>query len=77
MGFTDTSFFSPPSVQANVRNNRTSAWPVANPVFTCASVTDMNHPSNFVANPFLFMHVRILHLLITAVEFMVSIEGLT
>lgn len=28
------------------------AWPVANPVLTCASVSDA--PSNFVADPFLF-----------------------
>ncbi|KAG7670511.1 hypothetical protein KSW81_003073 [Nannochloris sp. 'desiccata'] len=29
-----------------------SAWPAANPVLTCASVTDT--PSNFVADPFIF-----------------------
>lgn len=29
-----------------------AAWPVANPVLTCASVSDA--PSNFVADPFLF-----------------------
>lgn len=45
-----------PIESANIRNNQTAAWPVANPVFTCASVTDMSHPSNFVAYPFLFAH---------------------
>lgn len=29
-----------------------AAWPLANPILTCASVTDV--PSNFVADPFLF-----------------------
>lgn len=45
-------------VQSNFRNNQTAAWPVANPVFTCASVTDVNSPSNFVADPFLYIQVR-------------------
>lgn len=33
--------------------NESAAWPVANPVFTCASVSDARSPSNFVADPFL------------------------
>ncbi|KAF6985890.1 hypothetical protein CFC21_003704 [Triticum aestivum] len=32
-----------------------SAWPVANPVLTCASATDAGYPSNFVADPFLYL----------------------
>ena len=35
-----------------------SAWPVANPVLTCASATDAGYPSNFVADPFLYLQVR-------------------
>lgn len=46
-------------VQFNFGNNRTAAWPVANPVFTCASVTDVNFPSNFVADPFLYIRVSV------------------
>ncbi|MQL92100.1 hypothetical protein Taro_024715 [Colocasia esculenta] len=41
--------------QWNVWRNRSSAWPVANPVFTCASASDAGFPSNFVADPFLFI----------------------
>lgn len=43
--------------QANKRNGNSSAWPVANPVISCASVTDVGYPSNFVADPFLFIQV--------------------
>lgn len=39
----------------NIRNSKGSAWPVANPVLTCASVSDASHPSNFVADPFLYI----------------------
>ncbi|KAJ7545232.1 hypothetical protein O6H91_09G111700 [Diphasiastrum complanatum] len=35
--------------------DRSSAWPVANPVLTCASVLDESYPSNFVADPFLYL----------------------
>ena len=37
-----------------------AAWPVANPVVTCASLSDANFPSNFVADPFLYVQVIIL-----------------
>ena len=47
-------------VQANVSNDETAAWPVANPVVTCASVSDVGYPSNFVADPFLFIQVIII-----------------
>jgi hypothetical protein len=44
-------------VQANVSNDESAAWPVANPIVTCASVSDAGFPSNFVADPFLFIQV--------------------
>lgn len=44
-------------VQSNVSNDDSAAWPVANPVVTCASVSDAGFPSNFVADPFLFIQV--------------------
>lgn len=34
-----------------------AAWPVANPVVTCADVEGVGFPSSFVANPFLFIQV--------------------
>lgn len=40
------------STSPRVDSPAASAWPVANPVLTCASVTDT--PSNFVADPFIF-----------------------
>ncbi|XP_058073903.1 glucosamine inositolphosphorylceramide transferase 1-like [Magnolia sinica] len=39
----------------NRKDDSSSAWPVANPVFTCASVMDAGYPSNFVADPFLYI----------------------
>lgn len=39
----------------NIRSDKGSAWPVANPVVTCASVSDASHPSTFVADPFLYI----------------------
>lgn len=39
----------------NERRNESKAWPVANPVLTCAVPTNLGYPSNFVADPFLFM----------------------
>lgn len=44
-------------LQWNVWSNDTAAWPVANPVVTCASASDAGFPSNFVADPFLFIQV--------------------
>ncbi|KAK8958468.1 hypothetical protein KSP40_PGU002589 [Platanthera guangdongensis] len=40
---------------SNRSNEKSSAWPVANPVLTCASVSSAGYPSNFVADPFLFI----------------------
>ncbi|KAK4798896.1 hypothetical protein SAY86_024261 [Trapa natans] len=39
----------------NVWRNHTAAWPVANPILTCASVSDAGVPSNFVADPFIYL----------------------
>lgn len=44
-------------MQSNVSNDDSASWPVANPVVTCASVSDAGFPSNFVADPFLFIQV--------------------
>lgn len=41
----------------NIWNNETAAWPVANPVVTCASASVTGIPSNFVADPFLYRQV--------------------
>ncbi|CAL9120051.1 unnamed protein product [Musa acuminata var. zebrina] len=46
----------------NVWSNDTAAWPVANPVATCASASDAGFPSNFVADPFLFIQGDVLYL---------------
>ncbi|XP_058109283.1 glucosamine inositolphosphorylceramide transferase 1 [Magnolia sinica] len=50
----DSPFSLKPIESRNVWKNDSSAWPVANPVFTCASASDAGFPSNFVADPFLF-----------------------
>ena len=42
----------------NVWRNESAAWPVANPVVTCASASDAVFPSNFVADPFLYVQVN-------------------
>lgn len=44
-------------MQANVWRNQTAAWPVANPILTCASVSNAGFPSNFVADPFIYVQV--------------------
>lgn len=41
----------------NIWKDKTAAWPVANPVVTCASVSNAGFPSNFVADPFLYVQV--------------------
>ncbi|KAL0874890.1 hypothetical protein Bca101_024595 [Brassica carinata] len=43
------------SIGVNVWRNESAAWPVANPVLTCASLTNSGFPSNFVADPFLYL----------------------
>lgn len=43
--------------QMDVHRDKNSAWPVANPVLTCASPSEAGFPSNFVADPFLYVQV--------------------
>ncbi|PIA43445.1 hypothetical protein AQUCO_01900086v1, partial [Aquilegia coerulea] len=51
----DSPFTLKPIESKNVWNDETSAWPIANPVITCATVSDAGFPSNFVSDPFLFV----------------------
>ncbi|KAK9158760.1 hypothetical protein Scep_005334 [Stephania cephalantha] len=51
----DSPFSLRPIESEGVWKDETAAWPVANPVFTCASVSDAGVPSNFVADPFLYV----------------------
>ncbi|XP_071721828.1 LOW QUALITY PROTEIN: glucosamine inositolphosphorylceramide transferase 1-like [Rutidosis leptorrhynchoides] len=44
-----------PIEDVNVWRDESAAWPVANPVLTCASVSGSGYPSNFVADPFLYV----------------------
>ncbi|PNX74597.1 glycosyltransferase family protein, partial [Trifolium pratense] len=53
--FGDSPFSLKPIEFSNLSNDDSAAWPVANPVVTCASVSDAGFPSNFVADPFLFI----------------------
>ncbi|KAL3649670.1 Glucosamine inositolphosphorylceramide transferase 1 [Castilleja foliolosa] len=46
----------------NVWKDNSGAWPVANPVITCASLSDARFPSNFVADPFLYVQGDVLYL---------------
>ncbi|CAL9107483.1 unnamed protein product [Musa textilis] len=43
-------------------NANNSAWPIANPVLTCASPSRAGYPSNFVADPFLYVQDSVLYL---------------
>ncbi|KAI4346442.1 hypothetical protein L6164_007337 [Bauhinia variegata] len=58
----DSPFSLKPIETMNMWKDGSSAWPVANPVVTCASVSDAGYPSNFVADPFLFVQGDILYL---------------
>ncbi|KAH9312959.1 hypothetical protein KI387_027994, partial [Taxus chinensis] len=51
-----------PIEDEGIQNDGSAAWPVANPVFTCASASDSSHPSNFVADPFLYIQGDALYL---------------
>ncbi|KAL9164213.1 hypothetical protein ABFS82_06G090600 [Erythranthe guttata] len=50
----DSPFSLKPIEAVNVWKDKSAAWPVANPVITCASLSDAGFPSNFVADPFLY-----------------------
>ncbi|KAG6528518.1 glucosamine inositolphosphorylceramide transferase 1-like [Zingiber officinale] len=43
-------------------NPNSSAWPIANPVLTCAAPSSAGYPSNFVADPFLYLQDSVLYL---------------
>ncbi|KAK9059817.1 hypothetical protein SSX86_020521 [Deinandra increscens subsp. villosa] len=58
----DSPFSLKPIEAMNIWDNKSAAWPVANPVVTCASVTDAGFPSNFVADPFLYAQDDILYM---------------
>ncbi|KAA8539216.1 hypothetical protein F0562_025908 [Nyssa sinensis] len=51
----DSPFSLKPIETVNVWKDESAAWPVANPVLTCASPSDAGFPSNFVADPFLYV----------------------
>ncbi|GAV77800.1 Glyco_transf_64 domain-containing protein [Cephalotus follicularis] len=51
-----------PIEHMNLWRDDSAAWPVANPVVTCASVSDSGFPSNFVADPFLYVQGDTLYL---------------
>ncbi|KAL6125601.1 hypothetical protein ACLB2K_073657 [Fragaria x ananassa] len=53
--FGDSPFHLKPIEAMNVWRNKSAAWPVANPVVTCASLSESGFPSNFVADPFLYV----------------------
>lgn len=53
----------------NVWRDDSAAWPVANPVLTCASVSDAGFPSNFVADPFLYVQVLIISVVLDFLVF--------
>ncbi|KAL2548930.1 Glycosyltransferase family protein 64 protein C5 [Forsythia ovata] len=58
----DSPFSLKPIEDVNVWRDKSAAWPVANPVVTCASLSDAGFPSNFVADPFLYAQGDILYL---------------
>ncbi|GMH10220.1 hypothetical protein Nepgr_012061 [Nepenthes gracilis] len=51
----DSPFSLRPIEDRNLWKNESAAWPVANPVITCASASDAGFASNFVADPFLYV----------------------
>ncbi|KAL6578170.1 Glucosamine inositolphosphorylceramide transferase 1 [Orobanche minor] len=58
----DSPFSLKPIEDMNVWKNESAAWPIANPVITCSSLTDAGFPSNFVADPFLYVQGNVLYL---------------
>nr|GMD37082.1 glycosyltransferase family protein 64 protein C5-like [Ipomoea batatas] len=51
----DSPFSLKPIDDMNLQRDKSAAWPVANPVVTCASASQAGIPSNFVADPFLYV----------------------
>lgn len=63
----------------NIWKNKSAAWPVANPVITCASLSNAGFPSNFVADPFLYIQVILTVLYLSyliAIAFQFSLKHL-
>ncbi|KAG8362652.1 hypothetical protein BUALT_BualtUnG0054200 [Buddleja alternifolia] len=58
----DSPFSLKPIESMNVWKDKSAAWPVVNPVVTCASLSDAGFPSNFVADPFLYVQGDTLYL---------------
>ncbi|CAI9759790.1 unnamed protein product [Fraxinus pennsylvanica] len=58
----DSPFSLKPIEDVNVWRDKSAAWPVANPIVTCASLSNAGFPSNFVADPFLYAQGDILYL---------------
>ncbi|RZC78849.1 hypothetical protein C5167_003059 [Papaver somniferum] len=58
----ESPFSLKPIEHANIWKNETAAWPVANPVLTCASATNAGYPSNFVADPFIYIQDDVLYM---------------
>lgn len=58
----DSPFSLKPIEDMNIWRDKSAAWPVANPVITCASVSGAGFPSNFVADPFLYIQGDVFYL---------------
>ncbi|CAI9091238.1 OLC1v1026210C5 [Oldenlandia corymbosa var. corymbosa] len=58
----DSPFSLKPIEDMNIWKDQSAAWPVANPVVTCASASGSGFPSNFVADPFLYIQGDVLYL---------------
>ncbi|TYJ36526.1 hypothetical protein E1A91_A05G312600v1 [Gossypium mustelinum] len=60
--FGQSPFSLKPIETTEIWRNESAAWPVANPVITCASASDSGFPSNFVADPFLYVQGDVFYL---------------
>ncbi|OIT26619.1 PREDICTED: glycosyltransferase family protein 64 protein C5-like [Nicotiana attenuata] len=58
----DSPFSLKPIEDTNIWRNESAAWPVANPVITCASASVAGFSSNFVADPFLYVQGDVLYM---------------
>ncbi|GER28934.1 glycosyltransferase family protein 47 [Striga asiatica] len=58
----ESPFSLKPIEAMNIWKDSNAAWPVANPVITCASISDAGFPTNFVADPFLYVQGDILYM---------------
>ncbi|KAK6790374.1 hypothetical protein RDI58_014174 [Solanum bulbocastanum] len=58
----DSPFSLKPIEDMNIWRDKKAAWPVANPVITCASASVAGVSSNFVADPFLYVQGDVFYL---------------